>query len=117
MDISTHSIVLTGVVPAVCDAEVGQEQPSFHATPSTDSSSDGPVFEQTEFLPAKPSSASHGFSMLRLRALMTELCIAVRSALDDERGTAEDSLRRATEILNELGATDAPPKEEVRGGL
>jgi transcriptional regulator GlxA family with amidase domain len=55
--------------------------------------------------------------MLRLRALMTELCIAVRSALDDERGIAEDSLRRATEILDEIGATEVPVREEVRGGL
>lgn len=117
MDTSTHSIVLAGVVPPVCDAEAGQEQSSFYEKHSTDSSSDGPEFEQTAFPPAKPSSARHGFSMLRLRALMTELCIAVRSALDDERGIAEDSLRRATEILDEIGATEVPVREEVRGGL
>lgn len=55
--------------------------------------------------------------MLRLRALATELFIAFRSALDDERGAAEESLRRATEILREIGAAAAPPKAEVRGGL
>jgi AraC family transcriptional regulator len=116
MDTSTP-FVLTGVVPPVCDAEAGQEQPSFHQDLSTGSSCDGPELGTTEFLTTTRSSARHGFSMLRLRALMTELCIAVRSALDDERGTAEDSLRRAAEILDEIGATDAAPKAAVRGGL
>jgi transcriptional regulator GlxA family with amidase domain len=54
---------------------------------------------------------------MRFRALATELCSAVRSALNDERSVAEDSLRRATKILGEIGATAAVPKEEVRGGL
>jgi transcriptional regulator GlxA family with amidase domain len=48
---------------------------------------------------------------------MAELCSAIRSALDDERGTAEDSLRRAAEILQEMGETQAATKEAVRGGL
>ena len=34
---------------------------------------------------------------------MAELCSAVRNALDDERCTAEESLRRAAEILQEMG--------------
>jgi transcriptional regulator GlxA family with amidase domain len=49
---------------------------------------------------------------------MNELCTALRSALDDERVTAEDSLRRAAEILEGLGGgMDAAPKAPVRGGL
>ena len=61
--------------------------------------------------------AEAGFSVGTLRSVMTELCTAIRSALDDERGTAEDSLRRAAEILREMGATQAPTSEAVRGGL
>lgn len=117
MDTSTHSIVLTGAGPPVCDVEAGQEQTGFQANASTDSSCDGPAFGQAELRPVNPASVTYGFSILRLRALMTEVCIAIRSALDDERGTAEDSLRRATEILDEIGTTAPPAKEEVRGGL
>jgi AraC family transcriptional regulator len=61
--------------------------------------------------------AEAGFSVREIRSVMAELCRAIRSALDDERGTAEDSLRRAAEILQELGETQATTKEEVRGGL
>jgi AraC family transcriptional regulator len=56
-------------------------------------------------------------SVETLRSVMTELCTAIRSTLDDERGTAEDSLRAAAEILQQMGATQAPTKEQVRGGL
>lgn len=52
----------------------------------------------------------------QLRTVMTELCTAVRSALDDERVTAEDSLRRATEILQAIGAKEVATVEQVRGG-
>ncbi|MET0533979.1 MAG: AraC family transcriptional regulator [Steroidobacter sp.] len=53
----------------------------------------------------------------KLRSVMTELCTAIRSALDDERVTAEDSLRRASEILRDIGTTDVATTEQVRGGL
>lgn len=56
-------------------------------------------------------------SVRTIRAVMAELCLALRSALDDERGTAEDSLRRAAQILQDMGQTEATTKEEVRGGL
>jgi len=46
---------------------------------------------------------------------MAELCSAIRSALDDERCTAEESLRRAVEILQELGEAATP--ERAGGGL
>lgn len=58
-----------------------------------------------------------GLSAGQLRSVMAELCTAIRSALDDERGTAEDSLRRATEILSEIGTTEVTTQEHVRGGL
>lgn len=117
MDTSTHPIALTGVVPPPCDAEAGQEQASFRANPFTDSSPDGPEFAHAKLLPIMPASARHGLSVLRLRALFKELCVAVRSALDDERVAAEDSLRRATEILNDIGAMETPARAEPRGGL
>jgi AraC family transcriptional regulator len=83
MSISTLSTALTGVVPAVCDAEAGEST----------------------------------FLERQLRSAMAEMCSAIRSALDNERGTAEDSLRRAAEILQELGETPTQNLEEVRGGL
>jgi AraC family transcriptional regulator len=58
-----------------------------------------------------------GLSARQLRTLMTELCTAVRSALDDERCTAEDSLRRATQILRGIGSPEVPTAEQSRGGL
>lgn len=122
MDTSTHPIAPTGVIAPPCDAEAGQEQSRFRANPFTDSSSDGPVFERAELLPAMPASVRHDLSVLRFRALMKELCVAVRSALDDERLAAEDSLRRATKILDEIGAMETPAREvpareAPRGGL
>jgi AraC family transcriptional regulator len=83
MDNSTSSFGLTGVVPAICDAEAGE----------------GGSTEQ------------------QMRLALAELCSAVKSALDDERSTAEDSLRRACEILQQMGAAHAGMKQEVRGGL
>jgi hypothetical protein len=70
MDNSTCSFGLTGVVPAICDAEAGE----------------GGSVEQ------------------KMRLALAELCSAVKCALDDERSTAEDSLRRACEILQQMGA-------------
>ena len=58
-----------------------------------------------------------GLSARQLRIVMAELCTAVRSALDDERAAAEDSLRRATEILSVTGATNVTSEAPVVGGL
>lgn len=66
---------------------------------------------------SSPPEPGNGFSVRQIRSVMAELCAAVRSALDDERGTAEESLRRAVEVLQEMGASEAAPKEPVRGGL
>jgi AraC-like DNA-binding protein len=127
MDTSTSSLDLTGVVPAVCDAEAGlrrrnhatrsQTGPATSFESSTGSPSEESVFDQTDFLPAKQPVGEHGFSVRKLRSVMTELCAAIRSALDDERGTAEDRLRRASEILADIGESESPKKEQVRGGL
>jgi len=54
---------------------------------------------------------------LKMRSAMAELCSAIRSALDEERGSAEDSLRRVAELLQGMGATAAAIPEPARGGL
>lgn len=59
----------------------------------------------------------------RLQSVMAELCTAIRSALDDERSTAEDSLRRASKMLEGIGengavaGTSVASQEQPRGGL
>lgn len=118
MDTSRHTIVLTGVVPPICDAEAGQEHASRDESRSTNSPPGGPDLERTELRDGEVTSVAHGFSKLRLGALIKELCVAVRSALDDERGAAEECLRRASEILDEFcDPAAAPAKEPMRGGL
>jgi AraC family transcriptional regulator len=83
MDTSTSSLVLTGVVPPICDAEAGAESGTVR----------------------------------KLQSVMAELCTAIRSALDDERGTAEDSLRRASQLLQGIGVDQVAVQEQPRGGL
>jgi AraC family transcriptional regulator len=83
MENSTLSFALTGLVPAVCDAEAGDS----------------------------------GFSARQIRSAIAELCSAVRSALDNERGTAEESLRRAAEILHGMREVVAATSPQSRGGL
>jgi AraC family transcriptional regulator len=111
MDTSTTSFALTGVVPPVCDAEAGQTRrikvsvsqtrPQHHGTDSEPRGSDG----------------KQGLAVRKIRSVMAELCSAVRSALDDERMTAEDSLRRAAEILREIGEPEEAASDQARGGL
>jgi transcriptional regulator GlxA family with amidase domain len=67
--------------------------------------------------PAEEIVGKHGFSALKFHSVMAELCTAIRSALDDERSTAEDSLRRAVEMLEETGEAAAVTKQPIRGGL
>jgi AraC family transcriptional regulator len=113
MDTSTLSLSLSGVVPPACDAEAGE---IFRSRPMI-----APAIAPTSTGPSTDSHsdplAKHGFSIRTIRSAMAELCSAIRSALDDERGTAEDSLRRAAEILQQMGETQAAKKEEARGGL
>ena len=85
MDNSTLSLAMTGMVPAVCDAEAGD--------------------------------SNAGLSVRKIRSVMAELCSAIRSALDDERGTAEASLRRAAELLQDMGEMATAVPQPVRGGL
>lgn len=74
---------------------------------------------QVTFAPRLPPEdrARQGVCVRQFQSVMAELCTALRSALDDERVTAEDSLRRAAEILEGLGGTETATKEPVRGGL
>jgi AraC-like DNA-binding protein len=74
---------------------------------------------QLTFAARAPSEemARQGVCVGQFRSIMAELCTALRSALDDERVTAEDSLRRAAEILEGLGGTETAPKAPARGGL
>jgi len=121
MDNLSLSIVSAGLIPAVCDAEAGQRRCSGAATagadpvPSDESWSADPLAGQA-IEPADPL-AKDGFSLRTVRTVMSELCSAVRSAMDNERSTAEDSLRRAAEMLNGMDVTATPEKERVRGGL
>jgi AraC family transcriptional regulator len=71
----------------------------------------------TGVVPATCDAEAGQISATQLRLVMTELCTAIRSALDDERGTAEESLRTAAQMLQEMGAKPAANKELVRGGL
>lgn len=80
---STLSFALTGVVPAVCDAEAGE----------------------------------FGLPERQIRLAIAELCAAIKSALDDERSSAEDCLRRAAELLQAVGGAAAENPTQARGGL
>jgi AraC-like DNA-binding protein len=124
MNTSTLSLTLTGVVPPVCDAEAGQAQ--RRSTSRTDAAGGaGPTRDARLDAAALEPDSSHGklpvdkqgFSLKKLRCVMAELCSAIRSALDDERSTAEDSLRRAAEILQEIGEADGGGVKQARGGL
>ena len=108
MENSTHSFTLTGVVPPVCDAEAGEGRRGPLAEI---------ILDRTDSFNAMPVEAHHGFSVRQIRSVMADLCAAVRSALDDERGTAEDSLRRAAEVLRDMEGAPVANKEPVRGGL
>ncbi|WP_129777970.1 helix-turn-helix domain-containing protein [Peristeroidobacter soli] len=68
-------------------------------------------------MPPQDVVGKQGVCVRQFRSVMTELCTALRSALDDERVCAEDSLRRAAELLQEIGGTETAAKEPARGGL
>jgi AraC-like DNA-binding protein len=98
---STLSFALTGVVPPVCDAEAGER----YGGPA-------PVRRYGSAAGIGPAS---GFAVRKIRSVMAELCSAIRSALEEERSTAEDSLRRAAVIRRRVEraqglmlSTDAP---------
>ena len=66
---------------------------------------------------AEAGDADVTLPVCKIRSVIAELCAAIRSALADERGTAEDNLRRAAKILEEMDKTIAPMPKPVRGGL
>lgn len=117
MDTSTLSIALTGVVPSVCDAEAGDES-CIGSRPLMDLPTDSGTGSYAEAaIAAQMQPGKHGLSLRDIRSAMSALCSAIRSALDDERSTAEDSLRRAAEILREMGETGMSTTTQARGGL
>jgi AraC-like DNA-binding protein len=65
----------------------------------------------------EPALGKSRFSASQLQSVMTELYTALRSAMDDERSSAEDSLRRVAEILQARQAKEPAANEEIRGGL
>jgi AraC family transcriptional regulator len=83
-----------------------------------------------ESLPRTPSVAASALALLtsragdepdgpiqQLRSLVAELFTALRSTLNDERDSAEDSLGRAAAILRAVEAPPAPAAPELKGGL
>ncbi len=98
MDNLSFPTTISVLVPPACDAEAGQR-------------------ERSRFDEQPDPLAQHGFSLRKVRMAISELCSAIRSALDDERSIAEDSLRRAGEVLQEMGDATAPDKGQARGGL
>jgi AraC-like DNA-binding protein len=101
------SFALTGVVPSICDAEAGQEHMGeVRLADYGDTPDDGTDAGDPTDLPTQ-----------KLRSVIAELCLAVRSALDQQRDTAEDRLRRASELLGEIDRPAAAARNEIRGGL
>lgn len=120
MDNLSIPVALAGMVPAVCDAEAGPRYvgPARSAGSKPPDAPNGSTPSALASLAEDDPLARHGFSLKKVRTAIAELCSAIRSALDDERGTAEDSLRRAAEILQEMGEAGAHPgNEQSRGGL
>ena len=105
MDNATLSFALKGVDAADAMAASTYTQP------------EAAVMDGAQAFHAMPADSKHGFSARQMRSIMAELCSAVRSALDDERSTAEESLQRAFEALREMGGAEAQPTQPVRGGL
>lgn len=103
MDNSTRLLAMTGPVPASCETEAG--------------CSDEMVSTRANSLPVSAPASGPGLTVRRIRSVIEELCCAVRSALDDERCTAEESLRRATQMLQEMGWAASAIAVEGRGGL
>src|SRR5688572_5505742 len=101
------------VIPPVCDAQAGQQQ---RGTTEPGDGSWGIV--QSSEDPSRQANplTTHGLSLRKVRTLISELSCAIRGALDGERGTAEDCLQRAEELLHEMGET-ATATTAPRGGL
>jgi AraC-like DNA-binding protein len=61
--------------------------------------------------------AEAGLPAETLRSIVTELHAAIRSALDEERSAAQISLRRASQMLEQIRLPDGVSHEAVSGGL
>jgi len=61
--------------------------------------------------------AEAGLPAETLRSIVTELHAAIRSALDEERPVAESRLRRASEMLAQIGGPDVANNEAASGRL
>lgn len=120
MDNLSIPVALAGMLPAACEAEAGRR-----CTGHTRSAVSKPPDDPNGSLQGAASPVSeddplarHGFSLKKVRTAVAELCSAIRGAMDDERGTAEDILRRAAEILQEMGEKGSHPgAEQFRGRL
>ena len=62
-------------------------------------------------------SSDFQFPVQQLRSVMTELSLALSSALTEERGPVKECLRRAAAILQTVEEPRAPASTQVRGGL
>jgi AraC-like DNA-binding protein len=73
----------------------------------------------TPLVPATCDAEAGGsrYVELQIRSAISELCSAVWSALDNERSTAENSLRRAIDLLKEMGEAAVTTPQDFRGRL
>lgn len=119
MDNLSLPVALSGLVPPACDAEAGHQRQHSRSSIADDSAGDSwsAIQRAEERREQADPLARHGFSLRTVRTAMFELCSAVRSALDNEHSTAEDSLRRAADILRGMAEAAPPDKDQARGGL
>jgi AraC family transcriptional regulator len=121
MDNLSVPISHAGLVRVVCDTQADQQYGDRARSVSDALRPETPNVAMSASALASEDDdplAKHGFSPKKVRTAISELCSAIRSALDDERATAEESLRRAAEILREMGETGSlPGNERSRGGL
>lgn len=121
MDNLSLAISHADLVRPVYDAEAGQQFGERTRSVAYALRPNAPIGAVTASARASEDGdplAKHGFSLNKVRTALAELCSAIRCALDDERGTAEESLRRAAEILREMGETGSlASSEQSRGGL
>jgi AraC family transcriptional regulator len=75
------------------------------------------AFSSGEVSPVAGESRSESPSVQQLRSVMVELFTALSSALSDERDSAEESLRRAAAVLQNVEESRAPAIEQMKGGL
>jgi AraC family transcriptional regulator len=95
-------VAFQGVVPAVCDAEAGEENQGVTGRGENDSTG---------------ALHTRAVDVSRLRAVLAELRLAIHSALNDERGIAEDRLRRASDLLEKFSNSEESKSDRPSGRL